>query len=335
MFRVAVLCVLASGLLAAFPQDQQVFRVGLDTVPVYATVTDKSGRLVPDLTRDDFQIFDNGKLQPLTIFDNSPQPIRLIVMLDVSGSMAGNVQLVRAACEQLFTQLRDDDQVKIGTFGNEITIMPAFTRDVITLLAAVPATIPENAPTPLWRAVDNALGQFGEAGGRRVILVLSDGKNGGPMKFGERFISVLDVIDRAQREDVMIYAVGLQSRFRGGTMRGGGIGPGALGASLADTLPDPELPKAAEETGGGYIEIRPRDDLGAGFARVADELHRQYLLGFAPPATDGKLHEIEIKVKPRDMKPRARRNYLAPRGSRVPYRPKRGLTTLLKMEPKE
>jgi Ca-activated chloride channel family protein len=308
MVRPVLLSLLAAGAVLS-AQAQQVFRVGLDTVPVYATVTDRSGRLVTDLTREEFQILDNGKLQPITLFDNSPQPIRLIVLLDVSGSMSGNVQLVRAACEQLFGQLRPDDEVKVGTFGNEIEIMPAFTNDVIELRAAVPAHIPPSAPTPLWRAVDRALGEFGDARGRRVVLVLSDGKDSRSYSFGERFVSVLDVIDRAQREDVMIYAIGLQSRMTQRTMP---IGRG-LGQMMADDLPDPELPKSAEETGGGYFEIRPRDDLGAAFARVADELHRQYLLGFTPPAADGKMHKVEVKVTRRDMKPRARRNYQAPK----------------------
>jgi Ca-activated chloride channel family protein len=310
MLRLVLLSTFAAGAaLAAAPQQQQVFRVGLDTVPVYATVTDKAGRLVTDLTREEFQIFDNGKLQTITTFDNSPQPIRLIVLLDVSGSMTGNVQLVRAACEQLFAQLRPDDQVKVGTFGNEITIMPAFTNDIVDLRGAVPSEIPENAPTPLWRAVDRALGEFGEAGGRRVVLVLSDGKDSRGYTFKERFVSVLDVIDRAQREDVMVYAIGLHSRMAARSMP---IGRG-LGQMMADDMPDPELPKAAAETGGGYFEIRPRDDLGAAFARVADELHRQYLLGFTPPAADGKMHKIELKSTRRDAKPRARRNYQAPR----------------------
>ena len=320
MFRPALHFVLAAGAIAVLPlatpaaqsaagHSQQVFRVGLDTVPVYATVTDRSGRLVTDLTRDKFQIFDNGKAQTITIFDNSPQPIRLIVMLDVSGSMARNARLMQAACDQLFAQLRPDDQVKVGTFGNEITITPTFTNNVAALRAAIPESIPEDAQTPLWRAMDRAMSEFGDTPGRRIILVFSDGKNGEILKFGQKGMYALDVIDRAQQEDVMIYAVGLQSRGR--TLMA--PGPGGLGASLADTLPDPELPRTAEETGGGYIEIRPRDDLGAAFARVADELHRQYLIGFSPPAADGKLHKIEIKVTGSGLKPRARRNYQAPK----------------------
>jgi len=67
----------------------------------------------------------------------------------------------------------------------------------------------------------------------------------------------------------------------------------------------------AEQSGGGYAEIRPSEDLGAAFARVADELHSQYLLGFAPPRRDGKAHDIEVRVSERGLKARARKSYVA------------------------
>ena len=76
-----------------------------------------------------------------------------------------------------------------------------------------------------------------------------------------------------------------------------GIGAGGLQAMLVADLPDPGLARVAEETGGGYIEIRFGQDLGAAFARVADELHSQYLLGFAPPKRDGKVHDIDVRSR--------------------------------------
>jgi Ca-activated chloride channel family protein len=84
------------------PHAQQIFRSGSDAVRVFVTVTDRDGRLVTTLGRDNFEIRDDGKPQPLTQFDNSPQPIRLIVLLDVSGSMEGNLSLLRNASVELF-----------------------------------------------------------------------------------------------------------------------------------------------------------------------------------------------------------------------------------------
>jgi Ca-activated chloride channel homolog len=304
MTRALLAALFAVSVVTAQEPSKQapVFRSTADTVPVFVTVTDKSGKLVPDLQRDAFQVYDNGKAQTVTLFDNSPQPVRLIVMLDVSGSMSGNLRLVRAACQELFQHLRVDDQVKVGTFGNSIDISPEFTRDQNKLLAALPTDIPASAPTPLWRGIDQAVGDFGDSNGRRVVLVLSDGKDSNIGKFGQKYISQLDVIDRAQREDVMIYGVGLRSRSAGGMM-----GP----QSLLEDLPDPGLGTVALDTGGGYVEILPRDDLAAAFGRVADELHQQYLIGYTTPTRDGKMHKVEVKMKDGSLKPRTRKNYLA------------------------
>jgi len=301
------------GTLGAAEQQQPLFRGTSDAVRVFVTVTDGDGRLITTLTRDDFEIRDQGKPQPITLFDNTPQPIRLIVMLDVSGSMEGNLPLLRAAVEQLFARLRPDDVVRLGAFGHEVTISPSFTSDPDELLAALPATIAADAPTPLWRAVDEALDAFGdEDQERRVVLVLSDGKDSGPFDFRQRYVSQVEVIERARNDDVMVYSIGMRSRSSMGR-RLPGIGPGGLQAMLTADLPDPGLARVAEETGGGYTEIRFGQDLGAAFARVADELHSQYLIAFAPPERDGKVHKIDVRVSQRGLKPRARRSYVAPR----------------------
>ena len=111
------------GIPAAAPQEPSgaaaqppppVFRGRADVVRVFVTVTDRDGRLVPALAQDQFEVRDEGKPQPIVLFDNTPQPIRLIVMLDVSGSMEGNLPLLRAAAEQLFARLRPDDAVRVG-----------------------------------------------------------------------------------------------------------------------------------------------------------------------------------------------------------------------------
>jgi Ca-activated chloride channel homolog len=304
----AVVCFLG----AAVAAQQPVFRGSGDVVRVFSTVTDRDGRLVTTLGQNDFEVRDEGKPQPITQFDNTPQPIRLIVMLDVSGSMEGNLQLLREAADELFTRLRPDDLARVGTFGDDVHVGAGFTRDLRELRAALPRSISPEAPTPLWRAVDEAMTAFGsERDMRSVILVLSDGKDSGPINFRRRYISQAEVIDRAQREDVMVYGIGMRSRGRRGPP---GLGPGGLQAALEADLPDAGLALVAENTGGGYLEIRPNQDLGAAFARVADELHSQYLLGFVPPRKDGKEHDVEVKVSQRGLKARARKSYVAAKG---------------------
>jgi len=154
--RAALSAVVFAALPAAAGQ-QPTFRGGSDAVRVFVTVTDKDGRLVTTLARDNFEVRDEGKPQPITQFDNSPQPIRLVVMLDVSGSMAGNLSLLRGSAGQLFLRMAAQDVARVGTFGREVTISPAFTRDSAELRAALPSAIDPEAPTPLWRAIDQAI----------------------------------------------------------------------------------------------------------------------------------------------------------------------------------
>jgi hypothetical protein len=92
-----------------------------------------------------------------------------------------------------------------------------------------------------------------------------------------------------------------------------GLGPGGLQAALMADMPDPGLAKVAQETGGGYLEIRFGQDLNEAFAHVADELHGQYLIGYAPPKRDGKVHSIDVRVNQSGLKARARRSYVAPK----------------------
>ena len=192
--------VAACAFVASAAPQQPVFRGTSDAVRVFVTVTDKDGRLIPGLKQEDFEIKDEGKPQPITLFDNSPQPVRLVAMLDVSGSMEGNLPLLRAASEQLFARLGPNDVARVGTFGRDVVISPAFTRDPNELRRSLPTSIAPDAPTPLWRAADAAMEKFSDDGeGRSVVLVLSDGKDSGPTGFNQRYVSQAEVIDRARK----------------------------------------------------------------------------------------------------------------------------------------
>ena len=203
--------------------------------------------------------------------------------------------------------------MRIGTFGHTIAIGPSFMRDPQELRMALPDTIAPDAPTPLWRAVDEALDAFAVEGDeRRVVLVLSDGKDSGPIGFRQRFVSQVEVIDRARDDDVMVYGIGMRSR--GARPMRQGTGPGGLQAMLTADRPDPGLGRVADRD----WRWLHRDSVQRGsrrrIARVADELHSQYLIGFAPPKLDGKVHDIDVRVTQRGVKPRSRKSYVAPKG---------------------
>ena len=306
--RSAIPLVVALFAVATPTGQQPTFKTGARTVALYATVTDAQGRLVPDLAREDFEVYDNGKLQPLTVFSNDIQPITVVMMLDRSGSMQGNFGLVEAAGEAFVRRLQPADKARIGSFAAGIQIDPEnFTSDQDEMVRILRTKLQEKGPTPLWNAVDAATTSLLPQSGRRVVLVFTDGEDN-PMNFKLNNLSVMDVMLRAQQGDVMVYAVGLESAGpQGGLGAGGGFG------SMMARGPDPGLPTIASETGGGYFELRRAQDLASTFARVADELHRQYALGFEPPKLDDKMHKLEVKMKKPGMKVRARKNYRATR----------------------
>jgi Ca-activated chloride channel homolog len=292
---------------APLAQQQPTFKSGARTVAVYATIQDRDGRLVPDLTREQFEIRDNGKSQPITVFSNEIQPISVVMMLDRSGSMRGNFGLVQAAGEAFVRKLLPTDKARIGSFADKVEMHPeGFTSDQAELIGILRTKLQAEGPTPLWNAVDAAIQELKAQDGRRVVLVFSDGADN-PANFKFNNKSFMDIMRRAQEADVMVYAVGLESAQRP-TLGGGGGGFGGFGQS---NRPDPGLAAIADETGGGYFELRRAEDLAATFARVADELHRQYLIGFAPPQLDGKMHKLQVRVNRPGAKVRARKEYFA------------------------
>ena len=271
--------------------QQPTFRTGTRTVALYATVTDAQKRLVPDLTQEDFQIFDNDKPQSLDLFINEVQPITVVVMLDTSASMTGNLKLLEQAAEQFILRMLPKDKGLVGAFNDKIEFFPAtFTNDRDRLIRSL-RDLDFGNPTRLYDAIAASMDRLHKIDGRRVVLVFTDGDDTGSRADGG------SVLEQARREEVMIYAVGLRSDYFNG-------------ARQVRSKPDSGLKRLAEETGGGYFELDDTSDLAPTFTRVAQELHSQYVLGFTPTVLDGKVHRINIKAKP-GMTVRARRSYLA------------------------
>lgn len=286
-----VLCflLLVSSMSVAPAGQQAVFRSATTTVGIYATVVDREGRLVPDLREEHFEVYDNGRLQPLTLFRSDVQPITVVVMLDTSGSMTLNLEFLKTAAERFALRLLPDDKARIGSFSDKIRIMPQFTSDRDALVRYLHNDIQFGNPTFLWDAIDESMSALEGQSGRRVVLVFTDGEDDRSQKTGFN-----DVLRRAQNGGFMIYAIGLEGEVLG-----------------RRTRPDRNLRRLAAETGGGYFELRRASDLNATFTRVADELHRQYVLGFSPDALDGTVHKLEVRVKVPGMTVRARQSYLA------------------------
>jgi len=269
------------------------FRAGTQVVSLLATVTDAEKRLVPDLTQGDFQVLDNDKPQSLVFFQNEVQPISVVVMLDTSGSMTLTLDLLRAAAEQFVLRLLPADKARVGAFNDKIQFMGrSFMNDRDQLVTDI-KNLDYGNGTRLWDALAASLDELKGIDGRKVILVFTDGDD------TESHNATLGkVIDRARIDEVMIYAIGLESRYFDGQR-------------MVRSRPDSGLRKVADETGGGYFELTKTAELAPTFTRVAQELHSQYVLGFTPMALDGKVHKLVVRMKQPGMTARARRSYLA------------------------
>ena len=221
--------------------QEPTFRGATQTVAVYATVQGADGRLVPDLTRDAFSVFDNGRHETLTLFANDVQPITVVMLLDRSGSMKANFTLVQQAAERFVDVMLPADKARIGSFSNRIQIDPRdFTSDHGELQRILRTELQEEGPTPLWNAVNVGITALLHQQGRRVILVFTDGVDE-PFR-GQSNNSLKDVMKRAEEEDIMVYAIGLNPSSpyaaSGGGPRGGfgrrgfGGGRGGLGGGF-------------------------------------------------------------------------------------------------------
>jgi Ca-activated chloride channel homolog len=281
----------AATLTVAAGQETPTFKATTQIVSVPATVLDGQGRLVPNLEQDEFTILDNGKPQQITFFQNETQPFTVVVMLDYSASMTSSLDLLRAAAEQFLLRMLPQDKGQVGAFSDRIEFSGTFTNDRDDLISAL-RDLQYGNPTRLWDAVDQSVDMLKPVDGRKVVLVFTDGDDTySKAGFGT-------VLDHAKQNEVLVYAIGLQSTYFNGQR-------------MVRSQPDRSLKKIAEETGGGYFELKKTDELAPTFTRVAQELHSLYTIGFSPAALDGKEHKLDLKMKQAGMVARARKTYIA------------------------
>ncbi|HCQ97838.1 MAG TPA: hypothetical protein DIU48_00360 [Acidobacteria bacterium] len=282
--------------VAAQQPQTPIFRSGTEVVDLYVTATDRNGRLVPNLLQEDFVVLDEGEVQEIVLFENEVRPITVVVMLDTSASMTPSLDLLMAGAEQFIIRMLPDDRGKVGAFNDKIQILPdiEFTGDRDLLIRELDRLQFGN-PTRLYDAIGASIDSLEGVEGRKVALVFTDGED------TQHQIGWRDVLEKARAAEVMIYTIGLESDYFNGLRQ-------------VRSKPDGRLKTFAEETGGGYFELKDSDELGPTFTRVAQELHSQYVIGFAPATRDGKLHELELLVQRPGMTARTRRSYVAPEG---------------------
>jgi len=213
-------------------------------------------------------------------------------VLDTSASMTMNIDFVQEAAVQFVIRMLPVDKGAVGYFNSKIKFSPGLTDDRDSLVRYIRNNMEYGNSTVLWDAVDSAMDQLADTPGRRVVVALTDGDDQGSR------LTAGDVRDRAQNDDVMVYAIGIESNYHNGQQ-------------WVRTRPGGSFRRLAAETGGGYFELKKTAELNSTFTRVIEELHSQYALGFTPQVLDGKTHKLEVKLAKSGLKARARQSYLA------------------------
>jgi len=285
-------------------QDQSVetLKVRVNVVQLFFNVKDKKGALIPSQTKDDFEVFEDGKPQTIKYFTaESNLPLTLGILIDSSGSQMRVLEMEKEVGGAFLNQiLRDKDEAFVIDFDVNVDLLQDFTNDVRRLKAALNKVrintgggggslpglgggpIPTSNPrgTLLYDAVYLAAhDQLAHEVGRKAMILLTDGEDQGSQ------LRIKDAIEAAQKSDSICYVLLIADRgFYGGFGYSG----------------DSEMKKLASETGGRVIEVGNKiDKLKEGFDQIAKELRSQYNLGYTPTNStqDGTFRKIEIRSK--------------------------------------
>ncbi|MQA29124.1 MAG: VWA domain-containing protein [Luteitalea sp.] len=328
---------------SAEPESLERFRFksGVELINVTATVTDASGRFVPELRQEDFIVYEDDEAQNITHFSAERVPVSLGIVLDTSGSMAGEkIEAARAALDRfLFDLLDERDEIFLYRFNNDALLLEEWTTDR-RLLSRALGRISTTGGTAMYDAVVEAIPMA--AAGRnpkKAVLVISDG-NDTSSRAG-----VHEVRQLTRESEVLVYAIGLDSD-RVETMRvptrparprpplpfpwpgGRGrrpfpsmtqlpqiTGPGGGWGRTAgndDRVNVVALRDMTDDSGGRTEIVRNARDLNPATASIADELSKQYYLGYASAGKkDGRWHSIRVEVRNTKYRVRARRGYVA------------------------
>ena len=278
--------VIAAGMLAlpAASAEQQTFRTDVNTVAIYATVTNEAGAIVTGLEQRDFIVEDNGRSRPITVFKRDVQPITLALLLDRSPSLFGPAVRMQDAVVDFLRRLLPKDRATLGFFSHVVTLKPDLLSDPEALIRRLGDDAPFPAGTALWDAIEAGRAAISSQPERRVVLVMTDAADNSSA-------ADVDAVRRQiELDGVMVYGVGVRGR---------------------EGLPTSEMRAITRATGGWYFELRPDADIAATMQRIADELHQQYVLGFTPAALDGRVHRLNVKSTRSGLSVRARRSYVA------------------------
>jgi Ca-activated chloride channel family protein len=279
----------------------QFHEVGM--VNLYPVVRTRSGSYVSDLKRDDFRILENGLLQNITRFTTERRPLRIAIVLDTSLTMEGKKLLhAKNAATEFLSILEPGDEGMVVSFSDEVRILQEITSERRLMSDSI-ASVSASGGTALYDAVWRTAKKLEEFDGRRVLVLLSDGKDEDASGFGPGSLHTLDeALHQALRSEVIIFSIGLGHKLGSYRDREG-----------RHTLKE-ILHRLAFETGGRALISPGAGGLRGAFKDVADDLHNQYSIAYISQdeSRDGKWRRIEMSTPGRDLEVSCRKGYFAP-----------------------
>ena len=328
--------------------QNDVLRVNTTLVTIPVSVMDRDGRYAPNLRKEDFRLWEDGIEQQVAFFATVDKPFSVVLMIDTSGSTRFKLDEIQDAAITFVNQLQQGDRVMVITFDDKIRVLSDFTSDRNRLRDAIHQTRPGEG-TKLYEAVDMVINQKLESvQGKKAIVLFTDG-----VDTTSKHATYESTVRDAEELDALIYPVQFDtySSMAGGGGRGGGStwpgsnrrssgnilidslgsigggsrggypggGGGGSGTSRGDyERGDRYLHELADRTGARLYQADTTQNLSYAFANVAEELRRQYSLGYYPknPAQAGQRRSIPVRVNEPNLAVRARDSYIFnPQGS--------------------
>jgi Ca-activated chloride channel family protein len=272
------------------------FRTTVQAINLSVVVTDKKGRFIPGLNKEDFEVLEDRVPQEIEFFTSEVTPVTLLLLLDASTSVRPSVNGIKEAASNFVGKLWEGDQAIIADFNERIRFSTHFSDDVYRLIQTIQSLYPSGW-TALYDSILLSLDKVSEAEGRKALLVFTDGDDSRSIGQGSEATSK-ETIEAAKFSEVTIYTVGFQGRRTAGAT---GVNKGFL-------------KDLAEETGGQSFFPDGIGELNHDFDQIQDELHSQYRLAYTPKdlEPDGEWRAIDVRVKNRnDLVVRTRKGYYA------------------------
>jgi Ca-activated chloride channel homolog len=309
-----------------------VIRVNTTLVTVPVSVLDRDGRYIPDLQKEDFQVYEESVEQELAYFATAEKAVTVVLMIDTSASTWSKLDQIKDAAWAFVEQLRADDQVMVVSFARGLTIKCEATADRQKIRNAIKGT-GKGLSTHLYDAMNKLMQKhLDRIQGRTALVLFTDGVDA-----ISNDATYESTVQRAQELDALIYSIRYDtydpSNDTGGSSApqprlrlpsifgkiplptiGSGGGGGGAGSSRADyARGERYLHDLSESTGGRVFEAgRSLTYLRDAFSQIAEELGRQYTLGYYPRKKEGfgERRGISVRVHRSDVAVRSRKSYV-------------------------